>query len=45
MMIEELVQKYHYKPLNKELSAKQRQLYLADLPKGFLVEGNLNCKL
>lgn len=45
MIIEELVQKYHYKPLNKELSAKQRQLYLADLPKGFLVEGNLNCKL
>lgn len=45
MIIEELVQKYHYKPLNKELSAKQRQLYLAALPKDFLVEGNLNCKL
>lgn len=45
MIIEELIQKYHYKPLNKELSAKQRQLYLAALLKGFLVEGNLNCKL
>lgn len=45
MKIEELVSQYKYKPLNKELSAKQRQLYLAELPSYFAVEGNLNCKL
>ncbi len=32
MTVNELVQKYKYRPLNKELSAKQRQLYLAELP-------------
>ena len=45
MTIEELVEKYHYKPLSKELSAKQRELYLAELPPCFDVNGNLNCKI
>ncbi len=45
MTIEELVQQYKYKPLNKDLSAKQRKLYLAALPSYFQVNGNLNCEL
>lgn len=45
MTVDELIERYHYKPLNKELSAKQRQLYLAELPNCFQIDGNLNCKL
>lgn len=45
MTIDELVQKYKYRPLSKELSAKQRQLYLAELPQNYNINGNLNCEI
>ena len=45
MTIQELVNKYHYKPLNKELSSSQRQQYLQELPPIFSINGDLNCKV
>lgn len=45
MTIDELITQYHYKPLSKELSAKQRKLYLAELPSYFNIEGDLDCKI
>ena len=45
MTIEELVEKYKYRPLSKELSAKQRAIYLADLPSCFDINGNMDCKI
>ena len=45
MTIDELVNWYKYKSLPKELSAKQRKLYLAELPSYFNIAGNLDCKL
>lgn len=45
MTVEQCVKQYHYKPLPKDISAKQRKLYLAELPKIWDVKGNLNCKI
>lgn len=45
MMIKELVELYKYKPLPKDLSKSQRQLYLDQLPSYFEITGNLNCNL
>ena len=45
MQIEELVQKYKYRTLPKELSKVQRQIYLSELPSFFKLEGDLDCKL
>ena len=45
MVVSELVKRYHYKPLSKELSAKQRAIYLAELPKEFNINGDMNCKV
>lgn len=45
MTINELVKKYKYKALPKDISAKQRKLYLAELPKEWDIKGNSNCKI
>ena len=45
MTIQQLVEQYHYKPLPKELSIKQRRQYEKELPSCFSLNGNLNCKI
>jgi len=45
MTIEELVKKYNYKKLPKDLSEVQKAQYLADLPSYLNVNGDLNCKI
>jgi hypothetical protein len=45
MTIQELVEKYKYKKLPKELSEQQREYYLSQLPSEFCLEGDFNCEL
>jgi len=45
MTIEELVNKYNYKPLPKELSKNQREQYQKELSPELNINGDLNCKL
>lgn len=45
MTIDEVIAKYKYKPLSAELSTQQRALYLAELPKEFDINGDLNCQV
>lgn len=45
MTIEQCIAKYHYKPLPSEISAKQRLLYLVNLPAFYEVDGDLNCNV
>ena len=45
MTIEQCVNQYHYKPLPPDISAKQRKLYLAELPLEWNICGNDNCEI
>lgn len=45
MTIQELVEKYKYKKLPKELSEQQRKYYLSQLSPEFCLDGDFNCEL
>lgn len=45
MTIEECIRRYHYKPLPEDISLKQRQLYLREIPSGWNLNGDTNCKI
>ena len=45
MTIQELVEKYKYKKLPKELSKQQREYYLSQLSPEFCLDGDFNCEL
>lgn len=45
MSIQELVEKYKYKKLPKELSEQQRKYYLSQLSPEFCLDGDFNCEL
>ena len=45
MTIQQLVDRYHYKPLPKELSVKQRKQYEKELPSCFSLNGTIELRL
>lgn len=45
MTAEECIKKYHYKPLPPDVSAKQRKLYIKELPPQWNLQGNLDCHI